>query len=68
MKTNCKNNVTEEELRAKGYTYSAAARALKCSVTHVYLVVNKQRSSARLVERLRKLPQRAFRMRERAAR
>lgn len=68
MKTNCKNNVTEEELRAKGYTYSAAARALKCSITHVYLVVNQKRESAKLLARLRELPQRPFRMRERAAR
>lgn len=60
----CKNNMTLEKLRDRGYTYSSAARALKCSPTHVWLVINGKRTSARLTERLRKLPKRQLKLRE----
>lgn len=58
--------MTHAELTDKGYTYAAAARALGCTRTHVWLVVNRKRKSAKLLARLRELPSRRFEKRARA--
>lgn len=59
--------MTHEELSDKGYTYASAARALGCTRTHVWLVVNNRRKSSILVARLKKLPSRLYAKRERIA-
>lgn len=55
------------DLLAKGYTYAAAARRVKCSTAHVYLVANGLRKSARLLAKLNALPTRRYVRRERLA-
>ena len=59
--------MSAEELVALGYTYSSAARALKCSTTHLYLVATGARSSRKLAAKLRELPKRSLSLRERVS-
>lgn len=65
MKKECKPIMSADELVARGYTYSSAARALKCSTTHLYLVATGARVSRKLAAKLRKLPKRTLNLRER---
>lgn len=60
MKADCKPIITAAELVDKGYTYSSAARTLKCSTTHLYLVANGARKSEKLAAKIRALPKRPF--------
>ena len=50
MNTNQAQSITPEALRAKGWTYAAAARRLGRTTPHVYLVVTE------LTEKLLALP------------
>ena len=68
MKTNQAQSITPEALRAKGWTYAAAARRLGRTTTHVYLVVTGKRHSAELTEKLLALPTGNFEKRERLKR
>ena len=69
MKKDCKPIMTAAELVDRGYTYSSAARALKCSTTHLYLVANGARESKKLAAKLLALPKKPlYTPRERIAR
>lgn len=57
--------VSVEWLYGKGWTISAAARAIKCSTNNVWAVLHKQRTSAPVVAALHALPQRKMTLRER---
>ena len=57
--------MTVKELKAKGYTVGAAARAIRRSKTHVYYVVTGQRVSISVLDELNRLPNRPLQLRER---
>lgn len=57
--------ITVEWLYSKGYTISAAARAIKCSTNNVWAVLHNQRVSAPVVDALLALPHRSLELRER---
>lgn len=59
--------ISKEQLYAKGWTISAAARRLGRTAAHVNMVVNGQRSSVVLVRQLWSLPDRPLQLREPAA-
>lgn len=56
--------MTASDLFNKGYTISAAARAIRRSKTHVYYVVTGKRISASVLDELKRLPIRPLRLRE----
>lgn len=60
-------SLSVEWLYRKGWTISAAARAIKCSTNNVWAVLHKQRTSAPVVAALAALPHRPMRLREPAA-
>lgn len=63
MKTQDKTQI-EKDLLNKGYTISAAARAIGKSKTHVFYVVREKRTSHKTLKELQSLPVRPFRFRE----
>ncbi len=58
-------SITVTDLIGKGYTISAAARAIRRSKTHVYSVVTGQRISKSVIDELKRLPRRPLQLRER---
>lgn len=58
-------SITVTDLISKGYTISAAARAIHRSKTHVYSVVTGQRISKSVTDELNRLPRRPLQLRER---
>lgn len=56
--------MTYSELKAKGYTISAAARRCGVSANHVSLVLRGERSSAKLMAALEALPLKPLELRE----
>ncbi len=63
MKTQDKTQI-EKDLLEKGYTISAAARAIGKSKTHVFYVVRGKRVSCKTLNELQSLTVRPFRSRE----
>lgn len=57
----------EALLLSRGYTISAAARAIRRSKSQVYYVVKGVRQSAIILKKLRALPKRRLTLRERIA-
>ena len=58
-------DLTPEKLLEKGYTMRAAARAIKRSAPHVYLVLTGKRISPPTLEALNELPPRVLSLRRR---
>lgn len=54
---NSKAEITHDWLKARGYTISSAARALKLHPSHVNRVLSGKRQSTKLLQQLANLPQ-----------